>query len=56
MASSLTSIKGVIGAVKTKARTVVGYGAGPAPISVEPDPEYDAEVAHIEELVAPLSG
>lgn len=56
MATSLTSIKGVFGAVKTKARSVVGLVAGPAPIAVEPDPVYDVEVAHVEELVGPLSG
>lgn len=56
VATSLTSIKGVFGAVKTKARSVVGLVAGPAPIAVEPDPVYDAEVAHVEELVGPVSG
>lgn len=52
----MTSIKGVFGAVKTKARSVVGLAAGPAPIAVEPDPLYDAEVARVEDLVAPVSG
>lgn len=56
MSTSLTSIKGVLGAVKTKARSVVGLVAGPAPIAVDPDPVYDAEVAHVEELVAPVAG
>ena len=56
VSTSLTSIKGVLGAVKTKARSVVGLVAGPAPIAVEPEPVYDAEVALIEELVAPVSG
>lgn len=56
VATSLTSIKGVLGAVKTKARSVVGLAAGPAPVTVEPDPVYDAEVVHIDELVTPVSG
>lgn len=56
VSTSLTSIKGVLGAVKTKARSVVGLVAGPAPIAVEQDPLYEAEVSHIEDLVAPVSG
>lgn len=56
VSTSLTSIKGVLGAVKTKAKSVVGLGAGPAPIAVEQDPLYEAEVARIEELVAPVAG
>ncbi|CAN0380956.1 unnamed protein product, partial [Ectocarpus sp. 12 AP-2014] len=56
VSTSLTSIKGVLGAVKTRAKSAVGLGAGPAPIAVEPDPLYEAEVARIEELVAPVAG
>ncbi|CAM9991970.1 unnamed protein product, partial [Laminaria digitata] len=56
VSTSLTSIKGVLGAVKTKARSVVGLVAGPAPIAVEQDPLYEGEVAHIEDLVTPVSG
>lgn len=56
VSTSLTSIKGVLGAVKTKARSVVGLVAGPAPIVVEQDPLYEGEVAHIEDLVTPVSG
>ncbi|CAN0339668.1 unnamed protein product, partial [Ectocarpus sp. 8 AP-2014] len=56
VSTSLTSIKGVLGAVKTRAKSAVGLVAGPAPIAVEPDPLYEAEVARIEELVAPVAG
>lgn len=56
VSTSLTSIKGAFGAVKTRARSVVGLAAGPAPIAVESEPVYDGEVVHIEELVAPVSG
>ncbi|CAN0343729.1 unnamed protein product [Pylaiella littoralis] len=56
VSTSLTSIKGVFGAVKTKAKSVVGLGAGPAPITVEQDPLYEAEVSRIEELVTPVAG
>ncbi|CAM9898157.1 unnamed protein product, partial [Choristocarpus tenellus] len=56
MASSVTSIIGILGAVKTKAKAAVGMGASAAPIAVEADPDFEAQVARIDELMRPLTG
>ncbi|CAN0160718.1 unnamed protein product, partial [Discosporangium mesarthrocarpum] len=56
VASSVTSLIGVLGAVKTKAKAAVGMGASAAPIAVDPDPGFEAQVARVDELTKPVAG